>query len=111
MVLFAYFYTVSHVLHPLPLKEPKLPQDEADDNHHQEAGHDADHHDPHRDVGHPGLGEPVRVRDDADGRLVVPPHLLGLHVRGHLKLGPGVDDDTVYVRVVLHQGGVPHPRS
>ena len=111
LVLFAYFYTVCHVLDPLPLEESELPQDETDDDHNQEAGHDADHHDPHGDVGHPGLRQPVGVSDDADGGLVVAPQLLGLHVGGHFQPGPGVDDHAVNVGVVLHQGGVPNSRS
>ena len=103
--------TMGNIAHSLPLEEPKLPEDQGDDDHDQEAGHDADDHHPDGDVGHPCLRQTVGEGHHADRGLVVTSHLLGLDLGGHLEPRPGVDDHAIYVRVVLHQRGVPHARS
>ena len=50
-ILLADLDTVRHVTNSLPLEEAELPQNESDDDHHQEARHDGDHHHPDGDVG------------------------------------------------------------
>lgn len=107
LVLLADLDAVRHVAHALPLEESELPEDERDDDHDEEAGHDADHHHPHRDGRHPSLRQTVREGHHAHRRLVVAAHLLRGERGRHLQPRARVDDDAVDVRVVLDQGGVP----
>ena len=143
-VLFADLDLLPHVGHSPPLEEAKLPQDEADDDHDEEPGHDGDDHDPDGDVGDAFDTEAVGEGHDAEGGLVVWAVLLGGQGGGQLQPGGGgtcqqldllvlsrnsgefcknsiivkilkthlpgpcVDDDTINMWVVLHQGGVPH---
>ena len=81
--------TMGNIAHSLPLEEPKLPEDQGDDDHDQEAGHDADDHHPDGDVGHPRLGQTVREGHHADRGLVARPASAGTRPRGPSRASPG----------------------